>query len=159
MSYKGPAKPIKLALQKVEPGQKPYRPTVGDVIRSRKFRIGIQPSQNDCVWVGVDEAWVKSVTSSTRGNLSIDETRTNALFLVTDINLDHGEGPDDMDPGHNRLTRVVEALRLTEDGELQSGAERIRFNLEEGMSVALVAVEQIELIGCVTLPISWQELE
>jgi hypothetical protein len=93
------------------------------------------------------------------GTLAHDTGRAEASFLVVSIGLVEASGPDDMYPGNHRFSREVRCVRLTTDMEFSPQSERIRFSLDEPMSVVRPSEESIEVLGCAELPISWDEFE
>jgi hypothetical protein len=59
--------------------------------------------------------------------------------------------------GNHRLAREVHCLRLTHNYFLTPNSERIRFSLDEPMSVARPSRDNVEVVGYAELPISWDE--
>jgi hypothetical protein len=49
----------------------------------------------------------------------------------------------------------VWCVRLDQSFEFSAASERIRFNLDEPMSVARPDEATIEVLGCVELPVTW----
>jgi hypothetical protein len=76
---------------------------------------------------------------------------------VLAVELTEAVGPDDVCPGNHRLSRDVLCVRLSEAMEFSAESERIRFNLNEPMSVAQPDEGAIEVLGYAELPISWDE--
>jgi hypothetical protein len=86
-----------------------------------------------------------------------DTTRGEALFLVVSVELTEQSGPEDVCPGNHRLSREIHCVRLSPDMRFSPGPERIRFALDEPMSVARPKEGSIEVLGFTELPISWDE--
>jgi hypothetical protein len=88
-----------------------------------------------------------------------DESRAAAAFLVVRIELTESEGPNDVCPGTHRLSRDVLCARLDPGLEFSAASERIRFNLDEPMSVARPDEAALEVLGYAELPVSWDVAE
>jgi hypothetical protein len=84
-----------------------------------------------------------------------DDSRGVDPFLVFAVELIESEGPDDVCPGNHRLAREVLCVRLTDGMEFSDESERVRFSLDDPMSVARPDEESIEVLGRAKLPISW----
>ncbi len=136
----------------------PARLSVGDIIRCSRFRWGLRNPKAE-LSVGWSKScdvkyWVKHYGWQE----SHDSSREEAAFLVVSITLDEAIGPQDVELNNHRLGRVVECLRLTDDFILESSAERIKFYLDEPMSlIRLKEQEEIEVLGFAELPVSWED--
>ena len=135
----------------------PTRLTVGDVIRCPDFRVGLrwnhEPGEVIVAWR--DRHYPESHVRAGNGTGADDESRGKAPFLVFAVELAEAEGPDDVCPGNHRFSRDVRCVRLSEGMEFSAESERIRFSLNEPMSVAQPDEGTIEVLGYAELPISW----
>ena len=135
----------------------PPRIAVGDVIRCGAFRLGLREKSGEIIVAWAASSYAEYRARAGTGTLADDETRGSALFLVSSISLVEDSGPDDVFPGNHRLTRDVRCLRLTNESCLVAEPERIRFALDEPMSVIRPAEREINVVGYAELPISWGE--
>lgn len=135
------------------------RLAVGDIIRCPAFQIGLrldhQPDEVVVAWR--NRLYPEYHARSGNGIQADDESRAYASFLVMSVGLAEGVGPDDVCPGEHRLSREVMCVRLSAEMWFSSESERIRFSLDEPMSVAQPDVESILVLGYAELPIIWNE--
>jgi len=146
----------------VEVREKPahLRLAPGDIIRCSAFASGLRWRHDPEGPVQV--AWRAGFepdhyVRDGRGDLANDPSRAKASFLVYAVTLDEASGPDDIAPGEHRLSRELIGLRLGDDFAFARDAERIRFALNEPMSVASPDEATIEVVGYAVLPITWRE--
>jgi len=92
-----------------------------------------------------------------RGALANDPSRAAAAFLVHSVSLDEASGPEDIAPGEHRLSREIVCVHLASDFTFTRDEERIRFALNEPMSVASPDESALEIVGYARLPITWRE--
>ena len=78
------------------------------------------------------------------------------MFLVSAIALVEAEGAEDVFPDSFLFSRQVTCVRLADDFSFDSASERIRFTLNEPMSVAQPDEKRIEILGFARLPIFWE---
>lgn len=147
-----------VTLVKYESLSRPPRFAVGDIIRCSAFEFGFQFAGNKQIAV----AWFNQHhpqyhAQNGRGVIKNDPSRGTAAFLVTLIELEMNDGPDDVFPGKQRLCRKVQCLRLEETYILPEDAEDIYFALDEPMSVIKPDEESVEILGYAALPIRWTE--
>ncbi len=146
-----------VVLLKYDQSSIPARLSVGDIIRCSRFRWGLRnpDAELSVGWSKSSDAqfWVKQYGWQE----SHDPSREVSAFLVVSIKLDEALGPQDVELNNHRLGRVVECLRLTDDFILEPSAERIKFYLDEPMSlIRLKEQEEIEVLGFAEFPISWE---
>ena len=145
----------RVAVSHYERLSSPLRIAVGDVIRCPAFSSAVWLDSE--LLIVVEQSWADYQLKVGRVRPANDASRARAPFLVESMILIEGEGPADVAPGNHRLSREVRCLRLTEDYGLSPKSERIRFNLDEPMSVTRPKAGSIEVIGFAQLPISWNE--
>jgi hypothetical protein len=137
------------------------RLAVGDVIRCPDFRAGLRwkraPGEVQVAWR--DRHYPEYHVHVGNGTAADDHSRGTAPFLVLAVELTEAVGPDDVCPGNHRLSRDVLCVRLSEEMEFSGESERIRFNLDEPMSVAQPDEGAIEVLGYAELPIIWDVVE
>lgn len=141
----------------------PYRIAVGDLIRSKAFANCIlwnsalhSLAGRLWVWSG-PEGHLLSIEQHGQGFRNVESTRAESTYLVEEIKMTVGSGPDDIFPNQYRMSRVVSCLRLSDDGYLPREKESICFSLNEPMSLLNVDEGQLELVGYAKLPITWEE--
>lgn len=146
----------------VEVREKPahLRLAPGDIIRCSAFASGLRWKHDPQGPIQV--AWRAGFepdhyVRDGRGNLAYDPSRATAAFLVYAVTLDEASGPDDIAPGEHRLSREIVCVRIGDDFTFARDAERIRFSLNEPMSVASPDEATIEVKGYAVLPITWRE--
>jgi len=138
----------------------PFKLAVGDIIRCDQFRLGLRracDASGEIVVAWKDESYPAYHASVGNGTLAHDASRGLAPFLVTAITLVEGTGPDDICPWNHRLSREVDAVRLERDFAVPKTTERVRFNMDEPMSVVRPQPGTIEVLGFAELPISWDQ--
>ena len=132
---------------------------VGHIVRCPDFASGLKwrATPDDPVMVAWrHERHVDYHVSTGRADRANDPTRGEAKFLVFAVSLIEAAGPDDVFPDSDRYSRSVTCVRLADDLSFTSGSERIRFALNEPMSVAQPEEHRIEILGSVRLPIFWE---
>jgi len=135
----------------------PSRLAVGDVIRCQDFRVGLRWHQSPGeILVGWRDRHYRDYHAQAgNGVAADDDSRAAAAFLVIRVELTESEGPDDVCPGNHRLSRDVWCVRLDAGLGFSAASERIRFSLDEPMSVARPDEAAIEVLGWAELPVSW----
>lgn len=135
----------------------PHLPlAVGHVIRCPAFATGIKwkTAPDDPIMVAWQSAsHVDYYLQSGQADCANDPARAQARFLVFSVSLVEAEGPDDVFPDSQRYARDVVCVRLDDDLSFSAKSERIRFSLNEPMSIAQPQESQIEIVGFVQLPI------
>jgi hypothetical protein len=151
----------RVVLQEYHGRSSPTRLAVGDVIRCPAFRAGLRwkdaPGEVHVAWT--DRHYPEYHIRVGNGIAADDDSRGTAPFLVVAVELTEAVGPDDVYPGNHRLSRDVRCVRLSEGMEFSAESERIRFCLDEPMSMARPDEGTIELLGYAELPISWDVVE
>jgi hypothetical protein len=145
---------------KYESLSRPARLAVGDVIRCPAFRSGIVTNSSAASDKAVHVAWhskahFDSYLTNRLGTDATDESRGSAAFLVTSVTLEECCGPEDVGVGA-RLSRKVRAVRLTDRMRLKTDAEQIVFWLDDPLALASPNPDEIETLGCATLPVGWE---
>jgi hypothetical protein len=151
---------LRIVMRMNQSRSSPGRLTVGDIIRCADFHWGLRwnnDSSGEVMVAWRDRSYPAYHVQAGSGTVAHDPTRGAALFLVLSIGLVEVSGPDDMFPGNHRLSREVRGIRLTSDRQFSRGSERIRFALDEPLSVVRPNEENIEVLGFTELPISWDE--
>ena len=142
---------LQLKVSEYESGPNPLRLSIGDIIRSSTFEIGIRMNGDHKILVGWrDETYPQSHAASGLGTLKHDATRSRAPFLVSGLAIVENTGPDDALPCL-RLAMDVTCVRLTETYLLHPDAEVITFSQYEPMSVAQPTAEPVSYTH-LTLP-------
>ena len=129
--------------------------TAGDVIRCVSFEWGLRFDGQDDVsvtWRGRELHAGYHIQQGAAQDAR-DPSRGQALHLVTSVKLIRAEGPDDVYPNERRLSRAVVCRRLHQDDTLDARCERIRFNLDEPMSVFRPDESEIVIVGRAKLPL------
>jgi hypothetical protein len=132
---------------------------VGHVIRCSAFATGLKwkslpEAPVSVAWI--NQSYIDYHTQVGKAESNCDPSRSNAKFLVFAISLLAAEGADDVFPDSYRFSREVTCIRLDDDLSFTSESERIRFALNEPMSVAQPKERNIEVLGFVHLPIFWE---
>jgi hypothetical protein len=159
---------------------KAHRLAVGDVIRCPAFRLGhLTPKNKDLFAEAVTSVGAEPITrvawrsqaqmdhyvnwqnSTTWGKDSMipnnDESRGQALFLITCIGLRETWGPEDVG-APALLYREIHASRLRESNSsfyLEARAERICFCQDDPMACCSPNPEYIEMFGHGTIQTAW----
>lgn len=139
----------------------PSRLAVGDVIRCPAFRVGLRCHQSpgEILVAWRDRHYPEHHVRAGNGSAADDDGRALAAFLIVRVELTEAEGPDDVCPGNHRLSRDVWCVRLDAGLGFSAASERIRFNLDEPMSVAGPDEAAVEVLGYAELPVSWDVAE
>ena len=151
---------IQVVVCRYESQNKPRRIAVGDIVRCSAFEFGFRftgSKEIAVAWYSQDHPQFHS--QSGRGDIVNDRSRGLAAFLVTRVELETNDGPDDVFPGERRLCRMVHCIRLEAGFAFAESAEEIYFALDEPMSVIRPDEESIEILGYAALPIRWSAEE
>ncbi|MCL2310717.1 MAG: hypothetical protein FWC42_10735 [Proteobacteria bacterium] len=147
----------KVLLQEYHGRSSPTRLAVGDVIRCPAFSVGLvfkrDPGEVLVAWRS--RSYTEHYVKSGKAVEADDDSRGTAPFLVITIKLIAGESPDDMHPREHWFSRDVQCVRLSEEMEFSAESERIRFSLNDPMSVIQPDEETVELLGYAEIPIRW----
>lgn len=131
----------------------------GQVIRCPEFALGLRwksPTNDPVMVAWRSQTYIDYHIQSGSAITASDPSRAQAMFLITSVSLVESDGPDDAFPDSFRYSCQVDCVRLADDMSFTSESERIRFSLNEPMSVAQPDQQQIEIVGSVRLPIYWE---